>query len=100
MELNESYWTDRYKSNQLGWDIGYPSPAIVQFMETVEEKNARILIPGCGNAYEAAYLWKKGYTNVHLLDFSVIPLKKFSHDNPEFPKGQLLNMDFFDVEGK
>lgn len=100
MELNESYWTDRYKSNQLGWDIGYPSPAIAQFMDEAKDKNANILIPGCGNAYEASYLWKKGFKNVYLLDFSVIPLKKFSRENPDFPKGQLLNMNFFDTEGK
>jgi SAM-dependent methyltransferase len=100
MELNESYWTDRYKSNQLGWDIGYPSPAITEFMEGIKDKNAKILIPGCGNAYEASYLWKKGFKNVYLLDFSSIPLDKFSKENPDFPKSQLLNLNFFDAEGK
>ncbi|HET8859132.1 methyltransferase domain-containing protein [Marivirga sp.] len=100
MELNETYWTDRYKNNQLGWDIGYPSPAIAEFMGQVENKNAKILIPGCGNAYEAAYLWKKGFNNVFLLDFSSIPLQKFSSENPDFPKAQLLNIDFFNVDGK
>ncbi|MGJ3236175.1 methyltransferase domain-containing protein [Marivirga sp.] len=100
MELNESYWTDRYYSNQLGWDIGYPSPAITEFMDKVKDKNAKILIPGCGNAYEASYLWKKGFKNVYLLDFSAVPLNKFSEENPDFPKSQLWNINFFDAEGK
>lgn len=100
MELNESYWTARYNNNQLGWDIGYPSPAITHFMDQVEDKKAKILIPGCGNAYEAAYLWDNGFQNVYLLDFSPIPLQKFSEQNPNFPKEQLLNIDFFEMEGE
>ncbi|WP_296618905.1 methyltransferase [Marivirga sp.] len=100
MELNESYWTARYNNNQLGWDIGYPSPAITHFMDQVEDIQAKILIPGCGNAYEAAYLWDNGFQNVYLLDFSPIPLQKFSEQNPKFPQEQLLNIDFFEMEGK
>jgi len=100
MELNESYWTSRYKNNQLGWDIGYSSPAITEFMEKVEDKSVKILIPGCGNAYEASYLWKKGFKNVYLLDLSDVPLQKFARENPDFPTGQLLNMNFFDLSGK
>lgn len=100
MELNESYWTARYNNNQLGWDIGYPSPAITHFMDQVEDKKVKILIPGCGNAYEAAYLWDKGFQNVYLLDFSPIPLQKFAEQYPNFPKEQLLNIDFFEMEGE
>jgi SAM-dependent methyltransferase len=69
-------------------------------MNQVEDKNVKILIPGCGNAYEAVYLWKKGFQNVYLLDISPVPLQKFSEQNPDFPKQQLLNKDFFDEEGK
>jgi SAM-dependent methyltransferase len=100
MELNESYWTSRYKENKLGWDIGYPAPSITQFMDQVEDKELNILIPGCGNAYEAAYLWKNGFHNVYLLDFSAIPLRKFAEEHPDFPEDQLLNIDFFKVKGK
>lgn len=100
MELNETYWTTRYNNNQLGWDIGYPSPAITHFMDQVDNKEAKILIPGCGNAYEAAYLFKKGFKNVHILDFSSVPLKNFLSQHPDFPASQLLNMNFFDAVGE
>jgi len=99
MELNESYWTSRYKTNQLGWDIGYASPAITHFMDQVIDKEVKILIPGCGNAYEASYLWESGFKNIYVLDFSPVPLQKFSKQNPEFPKSQLINIDFFDAKG-
>ena len=99
MELNESYWTSRYINSEVGWDIGYPSPAIVKFMGQVEDKSAKILIPGCGNAYEAICLWENGFENVYLLDYSLIPLEQFARKHPEFPKTQLLNMDFFEAKG-
>jgi SAM-dependent methyltransferase len=97
MELNESYWTSRYQNDQTGWDIGYASPAITNFMNQIENKDSKILIPGCGNAYEAKYLWENGFKNVYLLDFSPIPLTKFAEENPEFPKEQLLNFNFFNL---
>jgi len=100
MELNESYWTSRYKTNQLGWDIGYPSPAITHFMDQITDKEVKILIPGCGNAYEASYLWESGFKNIYILDFSPVPLQEFSKQNPEFPKNQLINIDFFDAKGE
>lgn len=100
MELNESYWTGRYKDDQIGWDIGYPSPAITHYMNQVEDKEVNILIPGCGNAYEAAYLWEIGFQNIYLLDYSPVPLQKFAEQNPNFPKKQLLNIDFFEAKSK
>lgn len=98
MELNETYWTHRYLANQTGWDIGYPAPAITHFMDQLTDKSLKILIPGCGNAYEAAYLWENGFKNVYLLDLSDLPLKKFATKNPDFPQEQLLQHDFFDLD--
>ncbi len=98
MELNETYWTQRYFENQTGWDIGYAAPAITHFMDQVKDKSTKILIPGCGNAYEAAYLWKNGFYNVYLLDFSDVPLKKFAEQHPEFPLEQLIHLDFFKLD--
>jgi len=77
MELNESYWTSRYQNDQTGWDIGYASPAITNFMNQIENKDSKILIPGCGNAYEAKYLWENGFKNVYLLDLTLLLNRHF-----------------------
>jgi len=89
------YWTQRYKDKSTGWDIGYPSTPLKDYIDQIENKNISILIPGAGNAYEAEYLWKKGFKNVHVMDISEFPLKKFQERNPDFPKPQLLLEDFF-----
>jgi len=62
------YWSKRYEENQTGWDIGYPSTPIKTYVDQLENKDLKILIPGAGNAYEAEYLWQQGFKNVHVLD--------------------------------
>ncbi|HAU55060.1 MAG TPA: SAM-dependent methyltransferase, partial [Sphingobacterium sp.] len=29
--LDENYWDERYKTKSTGWDIGYASPAIINY---------------------------------------------------------------------
>lgn len=92
----QNYWTQRYQEQQTGWDIGYPSTPLKVYIDQVEDKSISILIPGAGNAYEAEYLWKKGFKNVHIMDISEVPLKQFQKRNPDFPSTQLFHEDFFE----
>ncbi len=94
----EEYWTTRYQQQNTGWDIGYPSTPIKTYIDQLENKHISILIPGAGNAYEAEYLWKQGFMNIHVMDISAFPLKEFEKRNPDFPKNQLLLEDFFKHE--
>ncbi len=94
----ESYWTNRYQTGETGWDIGYASPQMIAAAEK-HDRNAKILIPGAGHAYEAESLWKDGFRNLFVCDISHIPLNRFQERVPDFPKQQLLHADFFDLEG-
>ena len=89
-------WESRYQEKSTGWDIGYVSTPIKEYIDQVEDKDLRILIPGCGNAYEAEYLWKNGFKSVYLLDIAPSPLANFAEKNPDFPKDQLIEDDFFE----
>lgn len=91
----EAYWTQRYQEDRTGWDIGYPSTPLKTYIDQLEDKSISILIPGAGNAYEAEYLWKKGFHNVFIMDISPVPIQQFEKRNPDFPKQQLLLEDFF-----
>ena len=98
--MDEAYWTNRYLDNQTGWNIGYASTPLVQYFNTSLDKNSRILIPGAGSGFEAQYLFNKGYRNAHVLDISSEPLRQFALRNPDFPKENLHQADFFEFEGK
>lgn len=91
----ENYWSARYEEKKTGWDIGYPSPPLAEYLDQLTDKSIRILIPGAGNAYEAEYAWKQGFKNVHILDIAPEPLAAFRERVPDFPAGQLLHGDFF-----
>lgn len=97
--LDSSFWTNRYKAGETQWDIGYASPALMAYMEG-KPLDARILIPGAGNAYEAEALWRKGFKNVTVLDISNIPLENLKVRIPDFPEGNLVSGDFFEFEGQ
>ncbi|UII77995.1 class I SAM-dependent methyltransferase [Flagellimonas sp. HMM57] len=100
MDNEQTYWTQRYKQERTGWDIGYPSTPLKTYIDQLTDKNIKILIPGAGNAYEAEYLWKKGFHNLYVMDISPIPLNAFQARNPEFPTTHLLQENFFEHQGQ
>jgi thiopurine S-methyltransferase len=93
------YWSNRYRSNEIQWDCGDITFPIRHYVDQLKDKNIKILIPGCGNAYEAEYLWKIGFHNVYLLDFATEPLNNFSKRNPDFPSANLIKADYFQHTG-
>lgn len=100
LNLDETFWSERYLSGQIGWDIGYVSTPLKEYIDQLSNKDLKILIPGGGNSYEAEYLFNKGFTNVFVIDISSIPLENFSKRVPSFPKKNLLHQDFFELEDK
>jgi hypothetical protein len=72
--MNKDFWESRYANNNTGWDLGQPSTPLVEFIDQLPSKDLKILIPGCGNAYEAEYLIQQGFTNVHVIDLVEQPL--------------------------
>ena len=96
--MNANYWSSRYQDKQTAWDLGEASAPLVKMVEGIE-KNAEILIPGCGNAYEAEFLFNSGYKNVHLIDIAKEPLEAFKKRNETFPNRQIILGDFFEHTG-
>lgn len=68
--LDDNYWSNRYKNKDTGWDIGAPSTPLVNYINQLGNPDIAILIPGGGNAYEAAYLVEKGFTDITVIDIA------------------------------
>ena len=98
--LDENYWSDRYLKQQTQWDAGEITAPLKEYFDQIVNKDIKILIPGCGNAHEAAYLHKMGFSNVFLADISLIPLKQFRSLHPSFPEEHILHVDFFNLQGQ
>jgi len=95
--LDANYWQNRYENNQIGWDLGIASDPIVNYINQLTDKNLNILIPGCGNAYEAEYLFKNGFKNVFVIDLAESPLENFKNRVPEFPNSNLIQGNLFEL---
>ena len=68
--IDKTYWNQRYLDFKTGWDIGCISFPLQAYFDQLSNKGLRILIAGCGNAYEAEYLHKNDFVNTYILDFS------------------------------
>ncbi|MEJ8802654.1 methyltransferase [Pontibacter sp. H249] len=97
-DFDAGYWQKRYLQNNTGWDTGSITPPLKSYFDQLQNKDLRLLIPGCGNAYEAEYLHNNGFKNVFLVDVAPAPLQNFARRMPDFPREHLLNQDFFELE--
>jgi SAM-dependent methyltransferase len=98
--LDQHYWETQYKTNATGWDLGKVSPPIKEYIDTLENKNSSILIPGCGNTYEAEYLLQLGFTNVTVIDIAPTLVDKLLKKFKNNPNIKIVLGDFFAHEGK
>ena len=51
--LNADFWNNKYLNHTTGWDLGAVSPPLKAYIDSLDNKDLAILIPGAGNAYEA-----------------------------------------------
>ena len=99
-KFDATFWKERYNTNTTGWDIGHPTIPIQKYIEQLADKSISILIPGCGNAYEAELLHKLGFENITILDITKQALENFSQRVTSFPKEHLICTDFFKHKGQ
>ena len=97
MNLNKDFWEKRYETNETGWDVGEITTPLKDYIDQIENKDLKILIPGAGNGYEFDYLISKGFKNVWVVDIAKQPLENLASRNPEF-KNNFIESDFFELD--
>ena len=98
--LDQEYWDKRYTSKATGWDLGKVSPPIKEYIDTLKDKHISILIPGCGNTYEAEYLLEKGFTNVTVIDIAPTLVKRLQQKFKSNSNIKIVLGDFFEHQGQ
>ena len=89
------FWESRYRDNLIPWDAG-KVPASLQEYARYLSPGARVLIPGCGSAYEAAFLSDKG-CDVLAIDFSPAAVEAARKNLADF--GDIVRVaDFFEFD--
>ena len=99
-KFSPEYWDRQYKEGKTGWDIGYVSPPIKEYIDQLTDKTLNILVPGAGSAWEVEYLFNNHFINAFLLDFSAESIRRFRDRYPAFPKDHILFENFFEHTGQ
>ncbi len=95
-----SFWNTHWLQGKTGWDIGYASPAITEYMAQYPDREAAILIPGCGNAYEAEYLVRNGFKHITLVDIAPKAVENLQVKFQNAPSVKVICQNFFDHQDK
>ncbi|MFT5821693.1 MAG: SAM-dependent methyltransferase [Crocinitomix sp.] len=96
--MEKEFWDKRWNTKKTQWDMGNVSPPLKAYIDQLTDKTIRILIPGCGNAYEAQYLMEQGFKNTFIIEISKGAIDSFKTRYPDFPEEQIFHEDFFDLQ--
>jgi SAM-dependent methyltransferase len=69
-----AFWDTRFREKRIPWDAGTAPPALERYLAE-ESGGGRVLIPGCGSAYEVRTFSEKGY-EVLAIDFSIAAVER------------------------
>ncbi len=99
MTETETFWNARYITGETGWDMKQVSPPLKYFIDNIPDKKTPILIPGCGNAYEAGYLLDQQFTHVTLIDISSTLVERLRNKLEGRPVN-IIHGNFFEHKGQ
>ena len=89
------FWESRYRDHVTPWDAGKVPDALRNYAKRIRS-GSRILIPGCGSAYEAGYLAENGF-DVLAIDFSPAAVELAKKNLSRF--GDIVRLaDFFEFD--
>ena len=97
---SKAFWQERYRQSETGWDIGHISTPLKTYIDGLQNKHLKILIPGAGFGHEAVYLHKQGFHKADVVDFVKMPLDKIQAQLPNLEKDRLICGDFFKMSGQ
>ncbi len=68
-----AYWDELYRQNLAGWDMGTPTPAFVDLLESKQYEPGKALVLGCGKGHDAVLFARHGF-EVTAIDFSPLAI--------------------------
>lgn len=91
------YWEKSYKSGEMGWDIGGPTPIFTNWINSQTEPQS-ICILGAGNGWDALYFAELGHrvTAVDFAESAVINMKDSAAKRGL--KLDILHVDIFELD--
>jgi SAM-dependent methyltransferase len=64
-----AFWAAHYRAGSDRWDLGGPTPSLVEYLARSAPPRGRVAVPGCGRGHDIRVLARLGY-EVHGFDFA------------------------------
>lgn len=93
------FWSELYKTDQAGWDLGQAHPALAAILPQLKLSKSRILVLGSGAGHDAAYLAKAGHF-VTGADFSEEAVKRAQEKYGAIENLNFVRADAFNLPDK
>lgn len=100
LDLDKTYWENRYKTNEIGWDAGKITTPLKNYINQLTNKELKILIPGAGYGHEFDYLIAQGFKNVYVIDIAAQTINHLKAKYPEISEKFFICDDFFNLNKK
>lgn len=98
--MNSMYWSERYQNSDTSWNAKQITTPIKDYIDQLDDKCVRILIPGVGHGHELVYLHEQGFEDVTAVDIAPEPLMYIKNRLVDFPEEKLIQGDFFELTGQ
>ena len=82
------FWDECYVNNNIGWDLGAPTPIFVDWCNNLKQSSKELCFPGSGNGYDPLYFASQGH-KVTAIDFADSPINYLKNES----KNNNLNID-------
>jgi SAM-dependent methyltransferase len=56
-----SFWQDLYARGSDRWELGHPTPPLVEYLARTPPPRGRVAVPGCGRGHDCRLLVRRGY---------------------------------------
>ena len=89
------FWDVRFREKRTPWDAGSTPPDLERYLAK-ETARGRVLIPGCGSAYEVRTFAEKGY-DVVAIDFAQAAVDRAKEELGEWYRTVIWG-DFFSYD--
>lgn len=95
---SHSDWQKHYDEDDLQWDIGEVSPAILRLWDEGKLPSGKAIVPGCGRGHEVVFLAERGF-EVTAVDYTegAVELLRRSLEMKDL-QARVLQRNFFELE--
>lgn len=93
----ESYWTQIYRTEEPGWEMQKPAPALADMLPRLKLPKLRVLVLGCGSGNDAAFFASQGHV-VTAVDFSPEAIARGREKYGSLTNLQFIQKDIFDLD--